>query len=107
MYICLMANLEIKKYSKEIDALCMAHNVKTLFAFGSVLTPQFNSQSDIDLIVDIESVDPFDYTDNYFDLKFKLQDLFQRSIDLLEHKAVKNPYLIQEINNTKVLIYGK
>ena len=102
-----MANPEITKYSKEITSLCLAHNVKTLFVFGSVLTPQFNSESDIDLIVDIESEDPFDYTDNYFDLKFKLQDLFQRSIDLLEQKAVKNPYLMQEINNTKVLVYGK
>jgi uncharacterized protein len=102
-----MTNSEITKYSKEITSLCLAHNVKTLFAFGSVLNSQFNSKSDIDLIVDIESEDPFVYSDHYFDLKFQLQELFKRPIDLLEQKAVKNPYLIQEINNTKVLVYGK
>ena len=28
---------------------------------------------------------------NYFELKFALQDAFNRPIDLLEEKAVKNP----------------
>jgi predicted nucleotidyltransferase len=35
--------------------------VKNLFVFGSVLTPQFNENSDIDFIVDIDSTDPIDY----------------------------------------------
>ena len=32
----------------KIDALCQNHKVKTLYAFGSVLTPKFNENSDID-----------------------------------------------------------
>lgn len=98
---------EIQKYSQQIEALCKLHNVKTLFAFGSVLSDKFNSKSDIDLIVDIADSDPFAYTDNYFDLKFKLENLFNRPVDLLENKALKNPYLKEEIDTTKVLVYGK
>jgi uncharacterized protein len=98
---------EIQKYSQQIEALCKLHNVKTLFAFGSVLSDKFNSKSDIDLIVDIADSDPFAYTDNYFDLKFKLENLFNRPVDLLENKALKNPYLKKEIDTTKVLVYGK
>jgi predicted nucleotidyltransferase len=98
---------EIQKYSEQIQALCIQHNVKTLFAFGSVLSDKFNSKSDIDLIVDIADNDPFTYTDNYFDLKFKLENLFNRPVDLLENKALKNPYLKKEIDTTKVLVYGK
>lgn len=98
---------EIQKYSEQIQALCIQHNVRTLFAFGSVLSDKFNSKSDIDLIVDIADSDPFTYTDNYFDLKFKLENLFNRPVDLLENKALKNPYLKKEIDTTKVLVYGK
>jgi predicted nucleotidyltransferase len=98
---------EIQKYSQQIEALCILHNVKTLFAFGSVLSDKFNSNSDIDMIVDIADNDPFTYTDNYFDLKFKLENLFNRPVDLLENKALKNPYLKKEIDTTKVLVYGK
>lgn len=100
-------NNEIQKYAKQINALCLQHNVRTLFAFGSVLTDKFNKESDIDLIVDIADTDPFTYTDNYFDLKFKLENLLKRPVDLLENKALKNPYLKKEIDTTKVLVYGK
>ena len=68
---------------------------------------RFRPESDIDLIVDIEDNDPFSYSDNYFNLKFELEQLFKRDIDLLEQKAIKNPYLKQQIEKTKVLVYGK
>jgi len=47
-----------------------------------------------------------DYADNYFDLKFSLQDIFNRSVDLLEERALKNPYFKEELNQTKELVYG-
>ncbi len=92
---------------EQIKLLCALHNVKSLFAFGSVLNESFNKDSDIDFVVDIENTDPYSYTDNYFDLKFKLESLLKRPIDLLENKAIKNPYLKKEIDETKVLVYGK
>ena len=77
-----------------------------MYAFGSVLTNRFNNNSDIDLIVDIDSSNPLEYADCYFSLKFALQDLFNRPIDLLENKAVRNDYLRQKIDNSKQLIYA-
>jgi len=71
-----------------------------------VLTPNFNANSDIDLIVDFKDVDVNDYADNYFDLKFSLQNIFNRPIDLLEEHAIKNPYFKQQVNKTKELVYG-
>lgn len=90
----------------EINSLCRQHRVKALFAFGSVTSERFNDLSDIDLIVDIDSSDPLEYSDNYFDLKFQLEKLLHREIDLLEEKAVRNPYLNREIDQTKVLVYA-
>jgi predicted nucleotidyltransferase len=95
----------IEQYKNILSNLCRQYNVKTLYAFGSVLTDRFNDQSDIDMIVDIDSSNLLDYADNYFDLKFALQDTLRRPIDLLEEKAVRNPYLRQAIDNTKQLVY--
>ncbi|MFN5360618.1 MAG: nucleotidyltransferase family protein [Bacteroidota bacterium] len=93
-------------YKKQINELCVNHKVKSLYAFGSVLTDHFNNKSDIDLIVDFNEIDLLDYADNYFDLKFSLQEIFNRSVDLLEERAIKNPYFKQALNQKKELVYG-
>jgi uncharacterized protein len=98
---------ELKDHIEQIKALCSAHGVKSLFAFGSVVSDKLKPESDIDLIVDIESKDPIDYSDNYFALKFQLEDILKRPIDLLEAKALKNPFLKKKIESTKVLVYGR
>ena len=89
-----------------IKALCLAHNVKSLFAFGSVCTDKFNDQSDIDLLISFNSMDYGDYADTYFDLADKFEDLFHRPVDLVTDKSLSNPYFIDSVNRTKTLIYG-
>ena len=97
----------LDKYINNITNLCASNKVKSLYVFGSVLTDKFDNNSDIDLIVDIDSDNPFDYADHYFNLKFGLQDLIDRHIDLLEDKAIKNPYIRHSIDNSKSLVYAK
>ena len=97
----------LDNYNSSLINLCQQNKVKSLFVFGSVLTNKFNENSDIDMIVDIDSNDPFEYADNYFNLKFAIQDLLKRPIDLLENKAIKNPYIRSNIDNSKDLIYAK
>jgi len=96
----------IDKNIDKIRALCNKHSVSRLFVFGSILTDNFNQSSDIDLLVDFAGVDLYDYADNYFDLKASLEKLLKRQIDLLEDKAVKNPYLRKSIDSSKKMIYG-
>lgn len=95
----------LDNYIDQIRTLCDQNKVKRLFVFGSVLTDRFNESSDVDLLVDIAQSDPFDYAESYFDLKFKLQELLKRPVDLLEEKSLKNTYLIENINQTKKLLY--
>ena len=92
--------------TEEVKKLCLSNKVKSLFAFGSVLRSDFNENSDIDLVVDFEETDPILYTDLYFSLKNKLEELFKRHIDLLEERAIRNKYFRQELDRTKVKIYG-
>ena len=96
----------LSAYTNQINALCYSHKVKSLYAFGSVLTSNFKPTSDIDLIVDFKEVELNEYADNYFDFKFSLQDLLNHPVDLLEEQAIKNPYFKQVVNQTKELVYG-
>ena len=90
----------------EIDKLCENHNVKRLYAFGSVLTSEFNSANDVDLIVEFNEVDVDKYADNYYEFKFSLEEVLKKPVDLLEDQAIKNPYFRQVVNETKELVYG-
>lgn len=99
-----MKKLQIHK--KLIDGLCKKYNVKKLYVFGSVLTDKFNDKSDIDFLVQFNSLDLSQYADNYFDFKFSLEDVLKREVDLLEEKSIKNPYFLEAVNHQKQLIYG-
>lgn len=92
--------------TNEVAELCKQCHVKTLHAFGSVITENFNENSDIDLVVDFSDINLEDYADNYYHLKFSLQNIFNRPIDLLENKAINNPFFKQEIMQKSQLIYG-
>jgi len=93
-------------YSDSIKRLCAKHKVRELYAFGSVLGSDFNEASDIDLLVNFDSMDLKSYADNYFNFKFSLEDLFKRSVDLVEESALKNPYFKSAISNSRQLVYG-
>lgn len=92
---------------KELETLCKKNKVKSLFVFGSVIREDFNENSDIDLVVDFDESDPFKYTDLYFNLKNKLENLYKRQVDLIEERAIKNRFFKKELDNTKIKLYGR
>ena len=95
-------NLKIE----QIRELCKQNRVKTLFAFGSVTREDFSADSDIDLVVDFEEKDPFIYSELYLNLKSKLEEILKRQVDLLEERAIKNRFFRQQLESTKVPLYG-
>lgn len=96
----------LDKYSDSIKGLCTKYKVRELYAFGSVLGGDFNETSDIDLLVNFDTMDLANYTNNYFNFKFSLEDLFKRRVDLVEESALKNPYFKESISNSRQLVYG-
>ena len=97
----------INKHRNELNKACLTFKVDELYAFGSILTESFNSESDIDFIVLIQSNDPIEYAENYFDLKFELEKIFKRKIDLLEQKAIRNKNFETLVNQKKILVYAR
>ena len=91
---------------EHIAALCRKHRVRHLYAFGSVLTPRFTEQSDVDFLVDFKTEEIADYLTNFFELKYALEETLGREVDLVEEKAVRNPIFKRNIERTKAPVYG-
>jgi len=91
---------------EELKQLCITYGVKSMYVFGSVCTEDFNDASDIDFLISFENLSVEEYTNNYFDLHYKLEALFEREIDLLTERSITNPYFIKSIEQTKSLIYA-
>ena len=93
---------------QQIRTLCQRHHVKRLEVFGSAASDNFNPESsDIDFLVDYQLLPPAQHADAYFGLLEDLQSLFGRSIDLVEDKAIENPYFRASVDETRQPIYGR
>jgi len=99
-------NKILSNHIEELRELCINYKVKSMHAFGSVCTDRFNENSDIDFLISFDNIPIEQYTDNYFDLHYKLQDLFNRKIDLVTEKSLSNPFFIKSLEQTKQLIYA-
>ena len=98
----------IKQHLNKIETICSNHNVEQLFIFGSINTDKFNEQSDIDVLVQFSTdIDPFQYFNNFMDFKEKLELLLNRSVDIVENQAVKNPIFREILDRDKKLIYER
>ena len=96
-----------KPYIPQIIELFKKHKIVNACVFGSVLTNNFNTDSDVDFLVNIEEgLDPVEAGGHLWDLYDSLKELLNRDVDVLTERSLKNPYFIQELNNTKLPIYG-
>ncbi|MEM8893685.1 MAG: nucleotidyltransferase domain-containing protein [Bacteroidota bacterium] len=96
----------IDNHIDKITKLCKLHNVDTLHVFGSVLNSDFTDNRDIDFLVRFQQIDLAEYFENYINLKEGLQQLLGHAVDLLEEQTLRNPILIDSVNQSKALIYG-
>ena len=92
---------------EQIYALCRKYGVKTLCVFGSILTPRFNEESDVDFAATFyPEADPLVAGKKRFQFYMELEDLMGRKIDLVSEEYLKNPYFKTELEQTKQRIYG-
>jgi uncharacterized protein len=97
----------IKNKLVQLKPIFQSHKVVKAYIFGSVLSEKFNSESDIDFLITFRpELDPLEKGELWWSLYDALRDFFNREIDLIAENSLKNPYFIQEINQTKELIYG-
>lgn len=91
----------------ELETLCRKHSVRRLEVFGSAADGTFDPvRSDIDFLVEFEPLEPTELANVYFALLAELQLVFQRNIDLVTPKAIRNPYFQRKVDATRRLIYA-
>jgi len=90
-----------------LDRLCQQYDVLSLALFGSAARDVPGSQpGDLDFLVTFAPMSPIEHADAYFGLLDELEQLFGLPIDLTEPDPIRNPYLLQEIELTKVVVYA-
>ncbi len=87
---------------------CKQMQLQALYLIGSASREtDFTNESDIDFLFSMISDDTgmpvSDY--DYFDLKFKLEEITGRKVDLVPDKNISNKYFLQSILKYKVKIY--
>ncbi len=97
----------IEPHRDALTALCRCFGVRTLELFGSASSGLFDAQnSDIDFLLDLAPDGDPDLFSRYFGLKEALERLFGRTVDLVMVGALRNPYFIKAVNQTRQPVHG-
>jgi hypothetical protein len=81
--------------------------VRRLALFGSAVGTEFSREPrDFDLLVEFESLTPADHADSYFGLLEELEDLLQAPVDLVEPRAIRNPFFRGAVEANQVNLYA-
>jgi uncharacterized protein len=102
----MIADIGLQK--EEIAALCRRLHVRRLDVFGSASRGRdFDPiRSDVDFLVDFESDRLDDAFDAYFSLKEGLETLLNRPVDLVVERALRNPFVLADIERGREPVYG-
>lgn len=88
-----------------VKRLFQKYGTESAYLFGSAASGEMTQDSDVDFIFSFPAdMDFGEYADNYFALVNELEKLLGKKVDLIAEKTLKNPYLIQSIEKSKVKI---
>jgi len=90
---------------EKIRELCQHWGIIEFSLFGSFLRDDFNAKSDIDVLVvfaDDAEIGLFEIAQ----IKLELENLYGRSVDVIEKASLRNPYRREEILKTAQVLYA-
>jgi uncharacterized protein len=89
----------------EVIKLCNAFGVNRLYVFGSAASGTRTVSSDFDFAVTYPLQSEKFRGLRFFDFQIALEDLLGAKVDVLAEAALKNPYLKESYEATKVMLY--
>ncbi len=101
----MMGDIRINLPAKELVDLAERWKIEELALFGSVTREDFGEESDIDILVTFAADAGWSLWD-LADLKAELEQLLGHRVDLVEKKALRNPYRRRHILETARIIYA-
>ena len=96
----------IEQNRDALARLCRQFRVERLELFGSAAKGTFQPDaSDVDFLVTFADARPGTYADRYLGLLLALEQLFQREIDLVTERSIRNPYFRKAVEATRRHVY--
>jgi len=96
----------VDEHTEELAALARRYGVARLELFGSAASGEFDPEtSDLDFLVEFQNPGPEGKFNDYFGLLHALTVLFGRDVDLVSTRAIKNPYFLKSVNETRRTVY--
>lgn len=96
--------LDIERYRTDVEKACHEFSLRRLDLVGSASRKDFGDASDVDFLVTFEGDTRL--FQRYFGLKERLEIIFERPVDLIEERALRNPYIRKALQKDRVKIYG-
>ncbi len=91
----------------QIQTLCCRYSVKRLEVFGSAADGSFDPEkSDLDFLVEFARSPEVNAFHQFFGFQIALADMFDRKVDLVDSTAMRNPYFIKSVNQSRTLVYA-
>ena len=95
----------IKASPAQIVEFCQRWHIIEFALFGSILRDDFRPDSDIDVLLTF-SPEQWLTWDDWQAMQTEIETLFNRKVDLVSKKYLKNPYRRYEILKTRQVIYA-
>jgi predicted nucleotidyltransferase len=96
--------IDLTPYKLDIENICRELRLQRLDLIGSATRDDFSDDSDIDVLVTFTGDD--NLFERYFSLKEKLEEVFKRKVDVIEERAIKDPFFRKTINRDRIKVYG-
>lgn len=105
----MMDKISLKRVSlktSKLEQACEEFQVKKLYVFGSAVTGAMSEKSDLDFLVEFDRNGYQGAFEQYMGLKQRLEEIYQRPVDLVTIKKFRNPIFQKEVDSSKTLIYA-
>ena len=90
-----------------INQIARKYPLRSVALFGSIHTPDFSENSDVDIVVRFdEDLDPLVRGESMMNFQIELEDALHRKVDVINQSYVFNP-IMQAVVQEAVLIYGR
>jgi hypothetical protein len=94
--------MKIEEIKDAVVPILIRHHIKRAGIFGSIAKGDATSESDIDILVELgDQISLLEFVG----IKYELEDLLGKKVDLVEYQAVK-PRLKNQIMSEEIRIYG-
>jgi len=90
---------------EKIKKFCLKWNVVEFSLFGSILRDDFDTESDVDILISLSEKADLDLYD-WVTMIEELEEIFGREVDLVEKSTLRNPFRRHSILTNREIIYA-